>query len=497
MGRRISKEFLHPSILEGVNNKIGNLDSLETDAKDNMVQAINELASKIDTEIAEGKELIANAVGEPLTAEESFDEMSNDINGLLSTFKTNMMNNGITVESGDKFKALIDKIATLADNEGKGVQFASGTFTIERNYSPSIYVDNLSFKPIIVYVQGYYTTYDSVVYAFHSELDGQKLALVSNSPNSCIDNSNYSELLDNGFDISQLYDFGDNEIYTWYAFGIGEEDTTLRDSLASILEEEGVSVTEEDDMASLISKVDGLLDTKSSNIDMISATELPLTGTDGQVCIITDEPKERLIAYSKYSDDIPLNSDISLFTSAMSNNILCSYNSDKLQLQFQLSCAIQNNKSLPIYYYQNGWKNFVLSPVYALTNGVYTEEAFTGHLVGCEYFNSYYKFSTGSDYPKFVSFDRLVNFDNYSTVSVTITHSTSYSTYVVAAAFDSPQDGTIVGFDAATYITDIEYLNNDDNTYTFDISTWSGYYYLTIGAGYDDETFYISNVILR
>ena len=43
MGRRISKEFLHPSILEGVNNKIGNLDSLETDAKGNMVQAINEL----------------------------------------------------------------------------------------------------------------------------------------------------------------------------------------------------------------------------------------------------------------------------------------------------------------------------------------------------------------------------------------------------------------------------------------------------------------------
>ena len=106
MGRRISKEFLHPSILEGVNNKIGDLDSLETDAKGNMVQAINELVEKLDNsaEIENGKELIANAVGEPLTAEDSFDEMSNDINGLLSTFKTNMMNNGIVVESVDKFK---------------------------------------------------------------------------------------------------------------------------------------------------------------------------------------------------------------------------------------------------------------------------------------------------------------------------------------------------------------------------------------------------------
>ena len=42
----------------------------------------------------------------------------------------------------------------------------------------------------------------------------------------------------------------------WLAIGVGEEDTTLRDSLASILEEEGVDVTEEDDMASLINKVD-------------------------------------------------------------------------------------------------------------------------------------------------------------------------------------------------------------------------------------------------
>jgi hypothetical protein len=42
----------------------------------------------------------------------------------------------------------------------------------------------------------------------------------------------------------------------WLAIGVGEEDTALRDSLASILQEEGVSVTEEDDMANLINKVD-------------------------------------------------------------------------------------------------------------------------------------------------------------------------------------------------------------------------------------------------
>ena len=114
-----------------MNNKIGNLGSLETDAKGNMVQAINELVEKLDNsaeieakeaEIAEGKELIANAVGEPLNAEDTFSAMSTDINGLLSTFKTNMMNAGVVVESSDKFKSLINKIKGLTEGEGnKGI----------------------------------------------------------------------------------------------------------------------------------------------------------------------------------------------------------------------------------------------------------------------------------------------------------------------------------------------------------------------------------------
>jgi hypothetical protein len=76
------------------------------------------------------KELIASAIGEPLNSEDTFSAMSNDINSLLSTFKTNMMNNGVTVNSSDRFKSLIDKIATLADSEGKGIQYVEGTVDI-------------------------------------------------------------------------------------------------------------------------------------------------------------------------------------------------------------------------------------------------------------------------------------------------------------------------------------------------------------------------------
>ena len=271
MGRRISKEFLHPSILEGVNNKIGNLDSLETDAKGNMVQAINELSDKIDTEIAEGKELIANAVGEPLTTEESFDEMSTDINSLLSTFKTNMMNNGITVESSDRFKSLIDKIATMVEEgEGKGMKVVSGNFTYTKTAdSPTIMYNTatndscfyhtleLGFNPTLCVMHSKNNSGYKITSLYY---DGRFESTYSSGTAGfiCVNTGTFCGLTVNNNITMPIVDALDDYSYNfdWIAVGVGEEDTTLRDSLASILTEEGVSVTEEDDMASLITKVD-------------------------------------------------------------------------------------------------------------------------------------------------------------------------------------------------------------------------------------------------
>ena len=292
MGIRISKDHLHPSVIESITSLIGDLSQLETTAKGNAVEAINELLANggnkeeleaLIAEIAEGKELIANAVGEPLTAEDSFDEMSSDINSLLSTFKTNMMNNGITVESGDKFKSLIDKIATMVEEgSGKGVQYAEGVYDGE---IPGVFLDDstmtvthtLGSIPTIIFVsiEGEFCN------DFHGSCTLQNVSFNSitcSSPETACKlpykNSGYynyslyiSEINDANFTIHCSYEGGnysdgdvdmvkDGTIVKWYAIGVGEEDTTLRDSLASILENKGVDVTEEDDMASLITKVD-------------------------------------------------------------------------------------------------------------------------------------------------------------------------------------------------------------------------------------------------
>ena len=177
------------------------------------------------------------------------------INGLLSTFKTNMMNNGITVESSDRFKSLIDKIATMVEEgSGKGIKYATGSITptyISSNGSYKIIV-KLNFKPsVVVFLSDtYYVHYNE-----HIDTSGY-IGFNGNTYNYSIPGSGYVN--DTGFSL----ELGSGFDGTYYAIGVGEEDTTLRDSLASILEEEGVSVTEEDDMASLINKVDNEFDNR-------------------------------------------------------------------------------------------------------------------------------------------------------------------------------------------------------------------------------------------
>ena len=239
------------------------IDSLKTNSK-SIVGAINELFQSANN----GKELIANAIGEPLNSSDTFSAMSNDINSLLSTFKTNMMNNGITVESGDKFKQLIDKIATMAEEgSGKGIQYASGSgdWSTTKDITTITINTNLNFTPNIIFCKANsvlfrsgtsnYDTYDSVI----SNLTKTKFSNKDNYSGFYVTIQNISS---DSFDLVCTKPYNDQytlvNICEWYAIGVGEEDTTLRDSLASILGDKGVDVTEEDDMTSLITKVEGI-----------------------------------------------------------------------------------------------------------------------------------------------------------------------------------------------------------------------------------------------
>ena len=238
---------------------------------------IAELEGRVEeafTSANNGKQLIANAIGEPLSSDDTFSAMSTDINGLLGTFKTNMMNNGISVESSDKFKSLIDKIATMVEEgSGKGIQFAegSGNWTLDGGSYASLsttITTNLDFTPTYVFVYGNGNVGVSAGFGGNISV-GVSNFIVSNlgtitTFNGALGSLSISDITSSSFVITTSNDAYFKMYATrWIAIGVGEDDSdNLRDSLASILENKGgISISEEDDMASLITKVDSILAT--------------------------------------------------------------------------------------------------------------------------------------------------------------------------------------------------------------------------------------------
>ena len=225
-------------------------ENLITESK-TVVGAINEIY---------GKKLIANAIGEPLNNTDTYSKMSSDINSLLSTFKTNMMNAGVAVESNDKFKSLIEKIKGLTEGEGnKGIQYTklTGQWEIQSNQSTgnkTISIPlGLDFTPSIIIC--YFPTYAAYGFgggAYFYNLSGQQNVIVANNiPYINAQNSNSKMEITNisseSISISNGFYTPDGERYYFlggicteiYAIGVGEEDTTIESSIISILKSKG------------------------------------------------------------------------------------------------------------------------------------------------------------------------------------------------------------------------------------------------------------------
>ena len=376
VGEKVTMDDLADDVKEAI-DAAGNIDlSGKQDTTDNnlvttdktIVGAINELFQSANN----GKELIADAIGEPLSSEDTFSAMSNDINSLLSTFKTNMMNNGIVVESGDKFKALIDKIATMVEEgEGKGVHFnlieeqndlvyeaplatsfndQTIQLTVNHNlgYTPNYIFFNISELKL--------TAYSS------SEYIGANNIIVSNINVTTVSSKHYDDtsarnktitlsitnINETSFDVSLTCSVpGSGQKYigakspNYIAIGVGEEDTTLRDYLADILENKGVEVTEEEDMASLITKVDNL-----QSLNIITAQELPETVVDNQIVLITDTKPSAVNIKPTDLCGPTIDTVVDIGYNSSSRKAALTTNNNNITLSLYLYNAVQNKSGV-------------------------------------------------------------------------------------------------------------------------------------------------------
>ena len=610
---KITINELSDSLKDHIDSKQNATDNLLETNNKTVVGAINELLSNISNNES-GKKLIANAIGEPLNSSDTFAEMSNDINNLLSNFKTNMMNSGVTVESGDKFKQLIEKIKGLTEGEGnKGIKYAesSGILpsmeTNSYNHKPTIINTNLDFIPTVVFF-----TIDTIDYdGTYGEKIGWELnltidSLICNSKESrvrgVLSDMAYdcyfylSDVTAESFTVYQQLSVGGpvtNIKYSWYAIGVGEEDTTLRDSLADILENKGVDVTEEDDLASLITKVEkltakgnynikfaeGTIDDYTANagtskvvetnldftpnlvvvvvktfsnadyitftnlgttivspglsvssmaafsvidvssesftiqggwsssskcqdvqwfaiglepsdvssstfLNIISATELPPTGVDSQICVITDEPSDILVTYTQLDLDHSKNDIYCLLGGDIqipNSNSITIVNGNVTQ-KYNFNGIYQYGAKLYSYIYRNSaWELFTGGELIILSNKTYHLQATKNNLSFKPELenNGLYVCS-----PKAELLTTKIDLTNYSTAELLFSRNPDmleglyfvYSSSVSGSADNLSNSG-------------IGRILADDNSGIADISSLTGSYYIGIGLNTNSSAY--------
>ena len=130
---------------------VGNLPSLQTNAKDSLVDAVNELFQSANN----GKQIIADAIGSPLSSDDTFAAMGNSINTLTTNFRNALALKGVNAP-GDKFETLINRIDEIVQsgNVLNNQVMVSGEYTVTTATQDLTVEINLNFDPeyFIVYI---------------------------------------------------------------------------------------------------------------------------------------------------------------------------------------------------------------------------------------------------------------------------------------------------------------------------------------------------------
>ena len=305
----------------------------------------------------------------------------------------------------------------------------------------------------------------------------------------------YYYLLDNSISVTE-----DMDVNTMLDLLINNDTDNLNDehynNLKSVLIDEGVEVTEEDNMASLITKVDEEFDRKNANsgLDIISATELPATGEENQICVITNNPVDDYVISPLNSDKTDSTVIFGQLTNLESPSTV-TVNSGGITQKYCFLKFSQDTNVLISYIYKNGqWVQFTKEILYLIKDCVHVTDTTAGGL----YFNStsstYYPNMSSSSGMRMYSATAIgktwittynkVNLNNFDTVKIRIANFFQYDN-VKISIFRSDARYHNYGSSNPTYYSTLVTTTLTTSTaeyydYDLDISTWTGEYYLGI-----------------
>ena len=308
----------------------------------------------------------------------------------------------------------------------------------------------------------------------------------------------YYYLLDNEIEVTEDMDIG--TMLNMLVNGIiNNMINQYINNLKIVLSDEGVDVTEEDDMDSLITKVDEEFDRKNANsgLDIISATELPATGKENQICVITDNINATYIA--TIDATIESNGSNILYLEKTGTNIPITMNN--ITYNYPIKYVLSNSICLDSYYWRNGSWNVLSKTFYpVIIDGVqpadaifelpasesyYGYEAYGSYFMSEDDVNFYritaykYNYTTSVVSSKTIDFSLYkkveIIFKNsrylagYSDIHIMSTDSVEPGTVTLSLESDDPWDSGYI-IECATYRVGKVGIH----TAVFDITNWTG-----------------------
>jgi hypothetical protein len=277
-------------------------------------------------------------------------------------------------------------------------------------------------------------------------------------------------------------------------------------------------------MASLISKVDGI----GGGLDIISATELPATGKEGQICVLNNVDDTSIVLTPNYSDISNDNTNIIGITGvkSLSNDVSMILNG--INYTLPLSRFYYQGKTIPSYIYQNNtWKEFTNTKSYLFKSDYlddpvlppmgdldetrvdnYTHLALLTNEDGTKYmYLQPCKSNYGMDYNRIICSAEKIDFSKYNTVEIELkfVYESSSSTNNMGFGYTVGYSDTFSSrdydrtFQYGSTVSNSEYPSLKPDVYTTitaDISKQSGEYYILFSFGISSFAVFINSICL-
>lgn len=286
-----------------------------------------------------------------------------------------------------------------------------------------------------------------------------------------------------------------------------EFNNETKEQLKDVLIANGVEIGEGESWESIIGKLNEKFSSGGGGLDIISATELPATGRENQICVITDNPVDSFLLTSKFEDKIVTEDIITIYISNdasfdLIEGTLVPITNGNLTTNYYFCKICQGENRLASYIYQNNeWKQLTQDCIYFLEKAYCLNTDYYGNFnLGKSTYNEgqfIYLYGGDNIYPYGFTTKKTINLSLYSKVEVTVKGSTTTSRNLYVGA-----KNTSTAY--AQYIDEYKYYVIGDKkidgeqTYliSFDISSWTGEYYFTIFAEAKTGYAYITDIAL-